>query len=111
MCDNILEKNNESQKAVIQAYQTTLNLLAQRCKAEDISSEEWQSNINTMISVADKIAQVDLQNKKFLLRMGNELMFFLLMIAGGVFAGLGINSALSKGNLPQVSETKSETLT
>lgn len=60
MCDNILEKNRESQAAVIQGYQTILDALAKRMEAENIAEEERKFITEDMILVADKIAQADL---------------------------------------------------
>lgn len=63
MCDNILEKNRESQAAVIQGYQTILNALAKRMEAENITEEERKSITEDMISVADRIAEADLDKE------------------------------------------------
>lgn len=105
MCDNILEKAKESQTAVIQSYQTILNALSKKMEAENITKEEQNSLIEDMISVADKIAEADLQYKKFLDRMGTKVLLGLLGIAAFVGAGLGINSAFGgTGELPQLEE-------
>ena len=40
LCNNILEKNKESQSAAIRAYQTILDSLAQRMTVETITEEE-----------------------------------------------------------------------
>lgn len=39
-CDNILEKNEENQMAVIHGYQTILDVLAKKIEKEDLSEEE-----------------------------------------------------------------------
>ena len=105
MCDNILEKNRESQAAVIQGYQTILNALAKRMEAENITEEERKSITEDMISVADKIAEADLQNKKFLERQGTKVLWGILGVAALIGAGIGINSAIGGGGeLPQIAE-------
>lgn len=69
MCNNILERNNESQVSVIQVYQTVLEVLSRKMNTENITEEERKSLTHDMISVADKIAEADLRNKKFLDKM------------------------------------------
>lgn len=105
MCDNILEKNRESQAAVIQGYQTILNALAKRMEAENITEEERKSITEDMILVADKIAQADLQNKKFLERQGTKILWGILGVAALIGTGIGINSAIGGGGeLPQIAD-------
>lgn len=58
MCDNILERNKESQTAAIQGYQTILEALSRRMDTE----EDWRPIAEDMIAVADKIAELDLNN-------------------------------------------------
>lgn len=105
MCNNILEKNNESQNAVIRGYQTILNALAKRMEKEDITEQERSSITNDMISVADKINEADLNNKKFLDRMGNKILFGMIAAICAVGAGIGIHSTYgSDSTLPEVQE-------
>ena len=105
MCDNILEKNRESQAAVIQGYQTILNALAKRMEVENITEEERKSITEDMILVADKIAQADLQNKKFLERQGTKILWGILGVAALIGTGIGINSAIGGGGeLPQIAD-------
>lgn len=62
-----------------------------------------------MISVADKIAESDLQYKKFLDRMGTKVLFGVLGFAAFVGAGIGINSAFGgTGKLPRLEEDDDE---
>lgn len=109
MCDNMLEKNRESQMAVIQGYQTILDALSKRMDAESITEEERKSITEDMISVADKIAEADLQNKKFLDKIGTKVLWGILGIAALVGAGIGINSAFGgEGELPQLADNDDE---
>lgn len=105
VCTNILEHNKESQAAVVKGYQTILDALSKRMEKEDISDQERQAITSDMIAVADKIAEADLNNKKFLDRMGNKLLFGLGLIVAAVGAGIGINSAFGNGSsLPEVQD-------
>lgn len=106
VCDNILEKNKESHMAVIHGYQTILDALSKRMSAENITEEERKSITEDMVSVADKIAEADLQNKKFLDRMGTKVLLGVLSIFAIVGAGIGINSAFGGGGeLPQIADS------
>lgn len=105
MCDGILEKSKESQMAVIQGYQTILDSLSKKMDVENISEEERKSLTEDMISVADKIAEADLQYKKFLDRQVTKVVIGILGIAALVGAGIGINSAFGgTSGLPQIED-------
>ena len=109
MCDSILEKSQESQMAVIQGYQTILCALSKRMEAENVTEEERKSITEDMISVADKIAETDLQHKKFLDRMGTKALLTVLGIAAIIGAGIGINSAFGGAEeLPQLTDDDDE---
>lgn len=104
MCDNILEKNKDSQFAVIQGYQKILDALSRKMDSENITEEERKSITEDMISVADKIAEIDLQNKKFLDKMGTKILCTILSSIAIIGAGIGIQSVLGKGELPQITD-------
>lgn len=109
MCDNILENNKENQKAVVQGYQTILNALSKKMDAENITEEERKSITEDMILVADKIAESDLQNKKFLDRIGTKVLLGVFGVAALVGAGIGINSVFGgRGELPQLADNDDE---
>ena len=107
MCDNILAKGNESQLAAINGYQTILDTLSRRMNEENISEEEAKSITEDMVTVADKIAEINLKYQKFLDRMGNKVLLGVGIVLAAVAAGLGISSK-AKGNglpaLPNVSD-------
>lgn len=96
-CSNILEKNKESQVAVINGYQTILDALAKRIEKENITETERKSITEDMIAVADKIAAADLQNKKFLEKMGTKLLWAVGIGFAAIGAGIGIHSAFGDG--------------
>ena len=103
LCNNILENNKESQAAVIHGYQTILDSLAKRMNEETISDEERNSITKDMISVADKIAKVDLQNKKFLYKFATRVACASVGFFAIVGATLGIRSYFAgNDDLPQL---------
>lgn len=109
MCNNILEKNKESQVAVVQGYQTILEALSRKMDAENITEDARKAITEDMILVADKITEADLQNKKFLEKMGTKILWEMLGVAALVGAGIGINSAIgSGGEMPQISGTDND---
>ena len=109
ICKDILEKNRESQVVAISAYQTILDALAKRLEKENISEIERKSITEDMIIVADKIAEVDRQNKKFLEKMGTKVLWALGIGFAAVGAGIGIHSAFGSGeSLPQVEDDEDD---
>lgn len=106
LCDNILEKNHESQMAAIHGYQTILDANAKKLEKDEITEEERKSITEDMIVVADKIAELDFQNKKFYERMGSKALFAVVAVAGLVGAAIGVSSAIgnSSGELPEVDD-------
>lgn len=104
-CDGLLAKNNESQQAVIKGYQTILDALAKRIEKEDISADERKSITEDMVAVADKIAIADLQNKKFLEKIGTKVFWGITIVVAAVAAGIGINATLNGGDdLPELAD-------
>ena len=104
-CDKILVNNRESQVAVIHGYQTILDSLAKRMENGCETEQERQAITIDMISVADKINEVDLQNKKFLERMEDKLLFAMVCAIAAAGAAIGIHSSFGGGSsLPQVAD-------
>lgn len=109
VCNSILEKNKESQASVVKGYQTILDALAKRMEKEEISDQERQSITVDMISVADKIAEADLNNKKFLDKMSGKILIFMGVAVAAVGAGIGINSAYrNNSSLPELQDDEDE---
>lgn len=106
MCSNILENNRESQMAVVKSYQTILDALSKRMEKENLTEQERKAITEDMIAVADKIAEADLNNKKFLDRMGTKIMLAFAVALGAVGAGIGISSAF--GNSSSLPELQNE---
>lgn len=112
MCNNILEKATESQAQVIHGYQTILDALARRMDVESITEEERKSITEDMILVADRIAQADLQYKKFLDRLGTKVLWGVLGVVAIIGAGIGVHSAIGdKGELPQLADNDDDKTT
>lgn len=108
-CDKLLESNKEGQAAVIHGYQTILDALSKRMEMEGITEEERKSITEDMISVADKIAEADLRNKKFLDGIAMKALLVVSGVAGLVGAGIGIYSAFGgRGELPQVDDDEDD---
>ena len=71
---------------------------------ENLTEEERKSITEDMITVADKIAEADLNNKKFLDRMGNKILLGVGMITLAVAAALGVNANLGAGDIPELGD-------
>ena len=69
MCDIALEKNDESQKHVIEAYKQILDELSFQVRLDNLPKEEKTKYIEQMIEVADKMAAKDSENKAFIDKM------------------------------------------
>lgn len=111
MCEDILEKNKESQAAAIQGHQKILDALSERMKQENVSEEERKAITNDMVSVADKIAEIDFQNKKFLDRMSTKVLAALTIIVALIGGALGIKSAIgSKEDIPELPDDEDDDL-
>lgn len=105
MCDNILKDNKENQTVVIRSYQTILDALSKRMEIESITKEDRKAITEDMITVADKIALADLQNKKFLDRLGTKVLWGLLIGTAIIGAGIGVHSAIGDaGQIPQLED-------
>lgn len=106
MCSDILGNNRESQMAVVKSYQTILDALSKNMEKENLTEMERKAITEDMIVVADKIAEADLNNKKFLDRMGTKIMLAFAVALGAVGAGIGISSAF--GNSSSLPELQNE---
>ena len=107
-CDNILEKNEETQIAVIHGYQTILDVLAKKIEKEDLSEEERKAITEDMITVADKIAEADLNNKKFLEKMGHLALWGFGVAIVGLAAVLGVNANIGGSDMPELEDNSND---
>ena len=106
--NTILEKNRELDIATIQAYQTILDSLSKRLSNENITETDRQAITADMISIADKIAAVNLQSKKFYHDNFNNFLLFGAGVFAGIAAAIGISSQLGSNNeLPEIENDES----
>ena len=92
MCDSALEKNDSSQMETISAYRKILDDLGEILKKDDISAEERDCISDKMITIADKIALKDTENKNFIagiVKYGAPIIGGALIIGATI---LGVNS-------------------
>lgn len=102
--NRILDDNKEIQMATIHGYQIILDSLSK--KLEESNTEDVRKSItNDMISVADKIAEIDEKNKKYLSKIVNKILAGVGIAVLAVGAGIGISSSMNgKSELPQLDE-------
>ncbi|MGN0500316.1 MAG: hypothetical protein ACI4HK_04120 [Ruminococcus sp.] len=103
--DNILKMNNDSYKEAVKSYQTILDALSIKMNEGNISEEERKSITEDMILVADKIAEINLQNQKFLDKMATKAVFGLVFVVALIGAAIGINTKMGcKDDLPELED-------
>ena len=107
-CDSILEKNKDNQMAVVHGYQTILDALAKKIEKEDLSEEERKAITEDMITVADKIAEADLNNKKFLEKMGHLALWGFGVAIVGLAAVLGVNANIDGSDMPELEDNSND---
>lgn len=101
--NDILEKNKELDLATIHSYQAILDVLSKKLSDENISDAERQAITTDMIAVADKIAAVNLQSKKFYNEVLSKIVSSVGLIVVGVCTAIGVNSYLGNtGDLPEI---------
>jgi len=86
LCDNVIEKNGDSQKETIAAYRQVLDYLGTLLLKENISAEERADITKQLVEIADKIPAKDSENK--------ELKYSGSTIGGALLLGaviLGVN--------------------
>ena len=96
--------------AAIHGYQTILDANAKKLEKDEITEDERKAITEDMIVVADKIAELDFQNKKFYERMGSKVLVGVVAVAGLVGAAIGVSSAIgnSSGELPEVDDSDND---
>lgn len=91
VCTEVVRDNASSMKSVAEAYGKILDDLGETLKRDDLSSEEREFITKQMISIADKMAAKDTENKRFLTAIANrtaEIVVFSIFILAAV---LGVN--------------------
>ncbi|MDD6449432.1 MAG: hypothetical protein PUF78_06905 [Lachnospiraceae bacterium] len=105
ICNSILEKNDKSQTAVIQGYQTVLDALAKQLEKPNLTEESRKLITEDMISVADKIAMADERNKKFFLDAISKIGFYIV----GAFLGKSSNMSTYGTNISDFDKSQQPT--
>lgn len=90
MLSDVVADNKTSRQSAVDAYNMILNGLANKLSLPDLSLAEYNQITHDMVEVADKIATIDAQNKRFLetlTKAGTALVGFALTV-GGALLGL-----------------------
>ena len=105
VCNKLLDNNKESQSSAIYSYQSVLDTLSKRMETACNTEEERKAITEDMITVADKIAELDQKNKQFLKDMTNRVICGIAIAVCAIGAALGVKSSINGSNtLPQVSD-------
>lgn len=84
-----------------------LEALSARLSNEKITEEERKTITDDMISIADKIAIIDMQNKNFLDKMSSKILWGIFGVVTLIGTGIGISSMISNsGEIPEISENE-----
>ena len=92
MCDRIIAENGKNAKAVFNAYQKTLDVLAAQLEKKSITAKDRRYFAEKMVEVADKMAAFDADNKNWfagLVKYGSIVVGGALML-GAVYLGVDI---------------------
>lgn len=100
-CESVIEKNNDSRKDVIETYRSIIDKLASMLDDDDLSESQQRYITETMVNLADKIAEKDNENKKFHIEIVKYLEFALFGLAMIGATVLGVNSKTK--SIPHVS--------
>lgn len=92
--------------AAICGYQTILDANAKKLEKDEITEDERKAITEDMIAIADKIAELDFQNKRFYERIGSRVLLGVIVVAGLVGATIGVSSTIgnNSGELPEVDD-------
>ena len=104
MCDKVLQSNDDSRKDAVMAYKTILDDLSVLLKQDGITPEQQEKITDKMILVADKIAGLHEDNRKFLegiIKYGTPLIGGALLL-GAVILGVNVKGT----KLPTISGKK-----
>lgn len=87
LCDNMLTDNAKSVEAAMKGYQKTLDALNELTRMENISVYDRHRFAETMVFVADKMAALDAENKRYhqeMARFVGGLLSMCLIIGAGI---------------------------
>lgn len=101
LCEDVIKDNNESRREVVAAYRKILDDLGEIIKCENITEEERGKVIDTMVDIADKIANIHENDEEFL---KNVLRYAIPAMCGTIMilaATLGVKVKSNK--IPHIS--------
>ena len=102
MCTGLLAENKDSRNSYVAAYKSALDSLQELLKRDDLSAEDRKYITKQMLSIADKLADKDTENKQFLsgmLKYGFSLLGLIIVVSGAI---LGVN--VKGSHLPSLSK-------
>ena len=92
MCNKIIAENGKNAKAVFNAYQKTLDVLAAQLEKKNITAKDRRYFAEKMVEVADKMATFDADNKNWfagLVKYGSIVVGGALLL-GAVYLGVDV---------------------
>ena len=92
--DHIIEHGKSSAKEAMQAYETVLDSMKNMLEKDDLSFDEKRIIANDMVFVADKIAELDKDWKRFLSQFGAVIGATAMgvLVLGATLLGVKIDS-------------------
>lgn len=92
LCDNMLKENCKSVEAAMKGYQTSLDTISEVAKRENISEEDRRFYAEKMVIIADKMADLDAENKRHQERLAQYAggIIGLCLIIGSAILGVNI---------------------
>ena len=91
VCDNLLLDNSKSVAAAMKGYQTALDTISELSKVQSISAEDKHFYAEKMVLIADKMAALDAENKRYHMDMSRLLRGLIGMCLFIGCAMVGIN--------------------
>lgn len=96
--NGLLENNKDSNKTVYEGYQTLLKAIIKRMEDENIPHAEFIELCSQSVNIADKIAEIDKENKRFLINVLKGTGEAVLSLGGLVVGLLYFNGKLPSKN-------------
>lgn len=96
--NNVINANKDSAKQAAEAYGAILTTLQEEFKKDNYTLEEKHAIASRMVDVADRLREMDIDNKKFLL----QIVKYVTMAAGAVASiGSAILGVKYRTNTPR----------
>lgn len=93
LCEKMLIDNNKSVEAAMKGYQTTLDTISEMTKLETISADDRHHFAESMVSIADKMASLDAENKQHQVEMARIYGFLvgICILFGSAILGVNVS--------------------